>query len=66
MVFAWDSVTKTSTIVEEFAPGTEEMIIGPVAGGVGTTHAHSIFFFLGEYNIAASFFQNNTVGICGS
>jgi hypothetical protein len=37
MVFAWDSVTKTSTIVEEFAPGTEEMIIGPVAGGVRKT-----------------------------
>lgn len=34
MVFVWDSASKTTTLVEEYAPGTTEMITGPVAGGV--------------------------------
>lgn len=34
LVFIWNTTDQTTTLIEEFAPGHLELIIGPVAGGV--------------------------------
>lgn len=33
MVFIWNSTDRTTTLIEEYAPGPLDVICGPVAGG---------------------------------
>lgn len=40
MVFVWNSTDRSTTLIEEYAPGPLDVICGPVAGGC-EDHKHN-------------------------